>query len=71
MDEDWRKAFRILMCAEIGDGAGTGICHGAPSTCSSMCYMASDHFVWLPRQSVSIAYRWESQHDIEIQSNLC
>ena len=22
MDEDWRNAFGILMCAEIRDGAG-------------------------------------------------
>ena len=32
MDEDWRNAFGILMCMEICDGAGTGICDGAPST---------------------------------------
>ena len=30
MDEDWRNAFGILMCAEICDGAGT------PSTSSSI-----------------------------------
>ena len=37
IDEDWRNAFGILVCAEICncDGAGTGICDGAPSTCSS------------------------------------
>ena len=35
MDEDWRNAFGSLMCAEICDGAGVGICNGAPSTCSS------------------------------------
>ena len=35
MDEDWRNAFGILMCTEICDGAGAGICDGAPSTCSS------------------------------------
>ena len=38
MDEDLQNAFRILMCAEIcdGAGAGAGICDGAPSTCSSL-----------------------------------
>ena len=35
MDEDWRNAFGILMCMEICDGAGPGICNGTPSTCSS------------------------------------
>ena len=35
MDEDWRNTFGILMCTEICDGSGTGICNGAPSTCSS------------------------------------
>ena len=37
MDEDWRNAFAILMCAEICDyaGAGAGIRDGAPSTFSS------------------------------------
>ena len=35
MDEDWRNAFGILMCIEIGDGADVGICDGAPLTCSS------------------------------------
>ena len=24
MDEDWRKAFEILMCMEICDGPGAG-----------------------------------------------
>ena len=36
MNEDWRNAYGILMCAEICDGAGVGICDGAPSTCSSI-----------------------------------
>ena len=35
IDEDRRNAFEILMCAEIGDGTGAGICNGVPSTCSS------------------------------------
>ena len=35
MDVDWRNAFGILMCTEICDGAGAGICDDAPSTCSS------------------------------------
>ena len=43
MDGDWRNAFGILMCMEIYNGAGAGICDGAgmgiydglPSTCSS------------------------------------
>ena len=35
MDEDWRNAFGILMCKDICDGAGAGICDDAPSTCSS------------------------------------
>ena len=30
MDEDWRNAFGISMCAEICDDAGMGICNGAP-----------------------------------------
>ena len=38
MDEDWRNAFGILMCMEICDGAGAGICDGLPSTCSSSVY---------------------------------
>ena len=38
MDEDWRNAFVILMCMEICDGAGAGICDGSPSTCSSSSY---------------------------------
>ena len=36
MDEDWRNAFEILICTELWDGAGAGICHGASSTCSSV-----------------------------------
>ena len=36
MDEDWRNIFGILMCMEICHGAGAGICHAAPSTCSSL-----------------------------------
>ena len=45
MDEDWRNASGILMCKEICDGAGAGICDGSPSTCSSSyVYMqAQDH----------------------------
>ena len=35
MNEDWSNAFGILMCREICDGAGAGICDGVPSTCSS------------------------------------
>ena len=35
MDEDWRNAFGILMCAEICNGTDVGICNGAPSTCYS------------------------------------
>ena len=35
MDEYWRNAFGILICTEKCDGAGAGICDGAPSTCSS------------------------------------
>ena len=35
MDEDWRNAFGILMCMEICDYAGAGICDGSPLTCSS------------------------------------
>ena len=36
MDEDWRNAFGNLMCMEIYDGAGAGICDGSPSTCFSI-----------------------------------
>ena len=32
MDEDWRNAFGSLIC----DGAGVGICNGAPWTSSSL-----------------------------------
>ena len=39
MNEDWRNAFGILMCREKYDCAGVGICDGAPSTCSSYCYI--------------------------------
>ena len=35
MDEDRRNSFGILMCTEICAGAGTWICDGVPSTCSS------------------------------------
>ena len=35
MDEDWRNTFGILMCTEVCDGAGMGICNGMPSTCSN------------------------------------
>ena len=30
--------FGILMCTEICDSVGAGICDGAPSTCSSSIY---------------------------------
>ena len=30
----------ILMCTEICDGAGVGICDSAPSTCSSFIYFS-------------------------------
>ena len=36
MDEDWRNAFGILLWAEIYNGAGAGICDGAPLTCCSI-----------------------------------
>ena len=36
MDKDWRNTFGILMCRELCDGAGAGICDGALSTCSSL-----------------------------------
>ena len=35
MDGDWRRVFGIFKCTEICDGAGTLICDGLPSTCSS------------------------------------
>ena len=41
MDEDWRNAFGILICTEICDGAGAGICDGAASTCSSYLLKSS------------------------------
>ena len=41
IDEDWRNAFGILMCMEICDGAGAGICDGAPSTYSSFIYFCT------------------------------
>ena len=44
MDEDWRNAFGNLMCTGICDGAGAGIYHGAPSTCSSKDFhIPSEH----------------------------
>ena len=36
MDEDWRNAVGILMCMEICDCTGTGICDGTPSTCCGL-----------------------------------
>ena len=42
MDEDWREAFGILMCMGICDGAGAGICDGAPLTCSSLLLLDRD-----------------------------
>ena len=39
MTEDWRKAFGILMCREICDGAGAGICDGTLLTCSSLSHI--------------------------------
>ena len=43
IDEDRKNTFGILICAEICDGAGAGICDGAPSTCSSFpCYYSDD-----------------------------
>ena len=33
-----RTGGKHLMCTEICDGAGTGICDGPPSTCSSFHY---------------------------------
>ena len=45
MDKDYRNAFRILMCKEICDGAGAGICDGAPSTCSSVSFSLRCVFV--------------------------
>ena len=44
MDEDWWNAFGILMCREICDGAGMGICDGAPSTCSSFNMSSAEIF---------------------------
>ena len=35
MDEDWRNIFGILMCMEVCDGTGMGICNGMPLTCSN------------------------------------
>ena len=39
MDEDWRNTFGMLMCMEICDGAGVGICDGVLSTNSSYLYI--------------------------------
>ena len=36
MNEDLRNAIGILMCMEIRDGAGAGICNGTPSTSSNL-----------------------------------
>ena len=45
MDEDWRNAFGTLMCAEICDGIGVGICDGMPSTCSSSYFIMKTYVV--------------------------
>ena len=44
MDEDWRNAFGILMCAGICDATGAGICNGVPSTCLLVCIFSKDTF---------------------------
>ena len=36
MGKDWRNTFGILMCTEICDGAGAGICNGEPWTYLSL-----------------------------------
>ena len=52
MDEDWRNAFGILMCMEICNGTGAGICDGVPLTCSSVfcfqsqCYKEIVVYLW-------------------------
>ena len=38
MDEDWKNTFGNLMCMEICDGAGAGICDVMPLTCSSFIF---------------------------------
>ena len=54
MDEEWRNIFGILMCVEVCDGAGAGICEGAPSTCSScssvMCCVYGDRSLMRTQQ---------------------
>ena len=45
MDEDCWNAFGILVCREICDGAGMGICDGTPSTCSSFNMLSAEIFL--------------------------
>ena len=54
MDEDWRNAFGILMFTEICNGAGVGICDGAPSTCSSYCLHLLGRHLFLCHGSDSV-----------------
>ena len=59
MDEDWRNIFGILMCMEVCDGTGMGICNGMPSTCSNFDWavkLQTNHLlltVYKPRGSIS------------------
>ena len=64
MDEDWRNAFGILMCLEVCDGAGAGICDGSPSTCSSSIL----HFFFQKLGFIGLNY---PIHDLDLKkSNL-
>ena len=54
MDEDWRNAFGNLMCTKICNGAGAGICNGAPSTCTRFVYSRSFLSLFFPINKVSL-----------------
>ena len=58
MNEDWRNTFGILMCTEICDGAGLGLCDGSPSTCSSYTLIYSTvPWQWFYKQTVKALIR--------------
>ena len=47
MNEDWRNTFGILMCREICDGAGGGICNCTPLTFSSLIFSSSSQILFI------------------------
>ena len=80
MDKDWRNAFGILMCTEIYDGAGAGICDGSPSTCYSFFLFLHKNIrcgysLEAPRRGASNEYpqrlfSWRNKKNIYLDSHL-